>query len=353
MSTEKHSERPPQQIVPIRWAEDRVVVVDQTALPLEYHEVELTTTEDIAVAIERLVVRGAPLIGITAAYAVALASIEAEVNTIPDDRRRVHVERAIERLRATRPTARNLPYALNRMTRTLDDNPTRPRQLLLAEAKRIHAEDLEASAAIASRAGQVLHQQGWVLTYCNTGALATGGGGTALALISEGYRRRLLEGVCVCETRPLLQGARLTAWELARHSVPFEILCDNAVASLFAARRVTAVLVGADRIALNGDVANKVGTQMLAILAHTYEVPFHVVAPRSTFDPATLTGGEIPIEQRPADEVRHVGAAPVTSQEYPVYNPSFDVTESRWITSYICDAGVFKPDELARSDVWS
>jgi methylthioribose-1-phosphate isomerase len=353
MSIEMHSRRPSQRIVPIRWAEDRVVVVDQTALPLKYREVELASTEDIAVAIEQLVVRGAPLLGITAAYAVALASIEAEREAVPDDRRRTHVEHAIERLRATRPTARNLPYALSRMARTLAGNRTDPRHVLLAEAKRIHAEDLEASAAIASRAEQVLEQRGWVLTYCNTGALATGGGGTALALILEGYQRQLLEGVYVCETRPLLQGARLTAWELAQHSVPFEILCDNAVASLLADKRVTAILVGADRIALNGDVANKVGTQMLAILAHEYGVPFHVVAPCSTFDPVTMTGGEIPIEQRAASEVRCIGDVPVTSQEHRVYNPSFDVTESCWITSYVCDVGVFGPEELARSDVWS
>ena len=335
----------PTRIRPIRWHRDTLVVIDQTRLPREYVELALREVADVADAINRLSVRGAPLIGITAAYGIALA---AQHNPAA-----AAVRPAIERLRATRPTARDLFAALDRMESVLEQSPADPARVLLDEALAIHAADLTAGRLIAAQAASVFTKPGWVMTICNTGALATGGEGTALGLIAAGYRLGLVRGVYVLETRPLLQGARLTAWELKQQAIPFKLLVDSAAGSLIANGQVTAIATGADRIARNGDTANKVGTRMLAELAARYQVPFHIVAPRSTFATATPDGVSIPIEQRAGREVTELTGRGVAPAGTTVYNPAFDVTDVRLIDSYVTDCGVFTPQQLEDSRIWN
>ncbi|MBN2081533.1 S-methyl-5-thioribose-1-phosphate isomerase [bacterium] len=332
-------------IRPVRWHRNTLVVIDQTRLPQEYVERTLRSVEDVAEAINRLRVRGAPLIGITAAYGVALAASLAPEPTA--------IRAAIDQLRATRPTARDLFAALDRMERAATHNPADPARVLLDEALAIHAADLTAGRLIATQAAQVFTTPGWTMTICNTGALATGGEGTALGLIAAGYRLGLVSGVYVLETRPILQGARLTAWELQQLDIPFQLLPDSAAASLIATGRVAAIATGADRIARNGDTANKVGTRMLAELADRHQVPFHIVAPRTTFDAATPSGAAIPIEQRAGVEVMVFNGQPVAPDGTTVYNPAFDVTDAGLIGSYVTDAGVFAPNELEDSRIWN
>lgn len=331
-------------IQPVRWDETCLTVIDQRQLPHKLSLLKLRTVEEVARAIEEMVVRGAPLIGIVAAYGVALAGLSSD--------HAPQLRRAIQRLGRTRPTARDLFASLERFERLL----TRPRlsaQLLLAEAREIHRADLRASASIAELAAEVFAVPGWALTICNTGALATGGGGTALGLLVEGYRQGLVDGIYVCETRPLLQGARLTCWELARLDVPFTLLPDGAAASLIAAGRVAAVVTGADRIARNGDTANKIGTRMLAESASYNGVPFFVAAPASTFDPAAKSGADITIEQRSKSEVLEFVWQPLLPPDYAVYNPAFDLTDGRMITAFATDRGLLKPAQLEDSEIWN
>jgi methylthioribose-1-phosphate isomerase len=341
----KQAQKPWGEVRPVRWTEGGIIVINQRGLPLEYRELKLTGLEEIARAIEQMAVRGAPLIGIIAAYGVALAT-----RTEPSPKA---AQRAIKRLRRTRPTARDLFAALARMEDVVAQDPARLPQAMLAEAQAIHAADLEASSAIGTQADVIFADPGWVLTICNTGALATGGGGTALRMIYEGYWLGLVEGVYICETRPQLQGARLTGWELERLGVPFKLLSDSAAAGLLAAGHVSAVVAGADRIACNGDTANKVGTRMLAMLAKASGVPFHVVAPRSTFDGECLTGAGIPIEEREGDELRLLGETRLVPDGYAVYNPAFDITDAGLITSFVTDVGVIEPDKLKGSALWN
>jgi methylthioribose-1-phosphate isomerase len=335
---------PLSSIEPVRWEDTCLSVIDQRRLPHKLILLKLRTVEEVAQAIEEMVVRGAPLIGIVAAYGVALAALSS-----------VHapqLRRAIRRLARTRPTARDLFASLERCERLLM-RPELSAELLLAEARAIHRGDLRASANIAGLAGEVFPAPGWALTICNTGALATGGGGTALGLLVEGYRQGLVDGIYVCETRPLLQGARLTCWELARLDVPFTLLPDAAAASLIAAGQVTAVVTGADRIARNGDTANKIGTRMLAESANYNGVPFVVAAPASTFDPRARTAVDIPVEQRDKAEVLEMVWQPLLPPDYAVYNPAFDITAGRMIAAFATDRGLFKPAELEDSDIWN
>jgi len=341
----KQAQKPWGEVQPVRWTEGGIVVIDQRGLPLEYRELLLCSLEDVARAIEQMAVRGAPLIGVIAAYGVALA-----IRTEPSPQAAL---RAIKRLRRTRPTARDLFAALARMEDVVAQDPARLPQAMLAEAQAIHAADLDASSAIGTQADAVFADPGWVLTICNTGALATGGGGTALRLIYEGYWLGLVEGVYVCETRPQLQGARLTGWELERLGVPFKLLPDSAAAGLLAQGRISAVAVGADRIARNGDTANKVGTRMLAVLAKASGVPFHVVAPHSTFDGECATGADIPIEERGSDELRLLGETRLVPDGYAVYNPAFDITDAWLIASFVTDVGAIEPGKLEGSAIWN
>ena len=344
----------PAVIRPVRWDDGRVVVIDQRRLPLEYVELILTTPAEVADAIRTLAVRGAPLIGITAAYGVALAAVN-------DPEPETTLE-AIDLLAATRPTAHDLFDALEHMRAVVSGPVNIPvgtlredelKRLPLAEALAVHQRDLLASGVMRGYAADVFTTPGWVMTICNTGALATGGGGTALGVIIEGYRRGLVEGVIVPETRPLLQGARLTCWELDQLGIPFKLIPDNAAAGCFRAGGITAVVTGADRVARNGDAANKLGTRGLAVLAHHHNVPFYIAAPHTTFDGEIADGGGIEIEQRDPAEVRTFAGQPVTPDHYPVGNPAFDVTEAGLVTGYITDKGLFTPGTLGEAKLWT
>jgi methylthioribose-1-phosphate isomerase len=342
---------------PMGWTADRrLTILDQTLLPHEERWLVLDTVEGVAEAIRALRVRGAPAIGIAAAMGLsgALRSRGA------GDRRELlgALEEGAAALRAARPTAVNLGWAMDRMLRSGAATPGRPDAVLAAleaEAQAIWDEDVEACRRIAET-GQALLKAGRtdapahgrteavnVLTHCNTGFLATGGVGTALGIVHVAAERGTRVHVWVDETRPLLQGSRLTAWELAKAGIPHTVLADGAAASLMAAGSVDVVLVGADRVARNGDTANKVGTYPLALAARRHGVPFYVVAPWSSFDPACMTGADIPIEQRDADEVLRPLGVPAAPRGGAAYNPAFDVTPAEVITGWVTERGVLRP----------
>ncbi len=303
-----------------------VRALDQRRLPDEEVILEFRTSEAVARAIEDLVVRGAPLVGITAAYGVALAGLRGE-----------SVETALERMKKTRPTAVNLFWALDRMDRAFREGGD-----LVAEARAIHEDEHRRTRAIARNGADLFSRPVRILTICNTGILATGGMGTALGVVYELHARGLLERTFVLETRPVLQGARLTVYELARMEVPYTLMVDSQAAAFMARGEVDAVIVGADRIAANGDTANKIGTLMLAVLAHHYGVPFFVAAPLSTFDRTLPDGSRIPIEQRRPEEVRRVRTCRITLDDAPVVNEAFDVTPAELIRGWITERGVLE-----------
>jgi methylthioribose-1-phosphate isomerase len=339
---------PPETIV---WHDNSVRILDQRLLPVEEHYRDITSVEAMAEAIETLAVRGAPLIGISAAMGVVLGALESgkwKVETVGSGSGGVRqaVAGAIERLRATRPTAVNLHWALDRMADAAAGvDADSLFDVLLAEAKAIHAEDAAMCRHIGEAGAPLVKGGDTIITHCNAGALATGGMGTALAPIYVAGEEGRVASVMVPETRPLLQGARLTAWELARSGIPCTLMTDSMTASRLSNDDISCVIVGADRIAANGDVANKIGTLGLALLAKHFGVPFYVAAPRSTFDPDTATGADIPIEQRAADEVGRIGTQQVAA-EVPVWNPAFDVTPADLVTGYVTNEGIIGVDEL-------
>ena len=308
---------------PVEWRGGALRILDQTRLPAEVRYLEPAGYEDVAAAISRLAVRGAPLIGIAAAYGLALAA-----------RRGQSLTEAAEHLAATRPTAVNLRWALDRALAAADPE---------AEALRIHDEQREADRRMGEHGAALIERGATVLTHCNTGSLATGGIGSALGVVKTAHARGQNVRVLVDETRPLLQGSRLTAWELGQCGIPHEIIADVAAAGLMARGHVQAVLVGADRIAANGDTANKVGTYGLALAAHAHGVPFYVVAPVSTVDPHTPRGDEIVIEEREQDEVLSFAGARTAPQGSLAGNPAFDVTPARLITAIVTERGVLRP----------
>jgi methylthioribose-1-phosphate isomerase len=329
----------------VRWSDDGlgVRIIDQRLLPRELVERDLRTLDDLADAIRTLAVRGAPAIGIAAAMGlvVVLAPNAGETRAALLARAR----HAASTIRATRPTAVNLPWALERMLacaeRVLGDGIAII-AALRTEATAILDEDRAMCRRIGEHGATFLRDGARVLTHCNAGALATGGIGTALAPIYVAAERGLRVDVFVDESRPLLQGSRLTAWELERAGIRVTVLTDGMAASLMHERGVDVCLVGADRIAANGDVANKIGTYGLAIAARYHDVPFVVAAPTSTLDPATPTGGEIVVEQRAPDEVRAVAAVQTAPSGVCVYNPAFDVTPAELVSAIITDHGVYR-----------
>jgi methylthioribose-1-phosphate isomerase len=302
-------------VVALRFDGDALVLLDQTQLPSRESYLRLTSAEQVADAIRRLAVRGAPMIGVAAAYAMAL-----------DPRP--------ELLKAARPTAVNLARAVDRVAAASDR---------LAEARAIHAEEEAASDAIAAHGADLLADTKRILTHCNTGALAAPGRGTALAVIAELAARGRLENVIATESRPLLQGARLTVYELARLEIPHELIVDSAAGGLIAAGAVDAVIVGCDRVAANGDVANKVGTYGLALAARAAGIPFVVAGPISTIDPTTPTGADIAIEERDPDEVRSAAGRPLTVPGTRARNPAFDVTPAALVTALVTERGIARP----------
>jgi methylthioribose-1-phosphate isomerase len=297
-------------VEPLRFEDGALLVLDQRALPAEERWIRCATVEQVADCIRTLAVRGAPAIGLAAAYALALA----------DDR-----EAAAELLRSTRPTAVNLAWALDQCRDAPD---------VLETARRLHREQHEADRRLAELGAELFGERSRALTHCNAGALATGGYGTACGVLRAAWARGRLAEVWVDETRPLLQGARLTAWELRQAGIPHRVVADSAAGSLMAQGLVDRIVVGADRIAANGDVANKVGTYPLAVLADRHGVPFYVAAPVSTIDPAAPDGAAIPIEERDPGEVVAGGNA---------FNPAFDVTPAELVTGIVTEAGVLQP----------
>ncbi|HUB03654.1 MAG TPA: S-methyl-5-thioribose-1-phosphate isomerase [Solirubrobacteraceae bacterium] len=332
----------PTSVVALRFDGAALWAIDQTELPWRERELELKTAEDVAEAIRRLQIRGAPLIGVAGAYGVVL---ELANDPSPDT-----LERACALLRSARPTAVNLARAVDRVgdaVRHRDPSSTDPQATALDEARRIHAEEEAASDAIASHGADLLAGARRILTHCNTGALAAPGRGTALAVVAEMAQRGTLESVIATESRPLLQGARLTAYELSRLNIPHELIVDSAAAGLIAGGAVDAVIVGCDRVAANGDVANKVGTYALALAAHAAGIPFVVAGPTSTIDPNTPGGAHIAIEERDPDEVGSLAGRRITPQQTRCRNPAFDVTPAKLVTALVTERGVVRSPDAA------
>lgn len=323
-----------------------LVVLDQTRLPRTCRMIQCHDLESVWQAIRTLQVRGAPAIGIAAAYAVVLGLRPAVDAT--DEAFFVTLDRVVSRLAESRPTAVNLFWALDRMrqrAQSMRGKMPLPEVLacLLAEAQAIHAEDRETCRAIGLHGAALLHDGMGVLTHCNAGWLATAEHGTALAAIYAAHAQGVRLHVYADETRPLLQGARLTTWELMQRGVATTLICDSMAAHVMQSGRVHVVITGADRIAANGDTANKIGTYGLAVLARHHKLPFYIAAPKSTFDLDLDSGDAIPIEQRDRHEVTHIGGQQLAPDATDVYNPAFDVTPAELITAIICERGLIQP----------
>jgi methylthioribose-1-phosphate isomerase len=335
----------PRKLRPIRWTRNALYLLEQRLLPFKEKWVRCDRVEKVAKAIEDMTVRGAPAIGITAAYGVALTALRSKTKNPKVFKS--EMEKAIARLRRTRPTAVNLFWALDRMQRKLNDikgsSISEQKRILVKESLDVHREDEALCKKLGKYGAKLLSRSQNVLTHCNTGALATGGDGTALAAITEAARRNKKLHVWVDETRPYLQGARLTAYEVAQAGIPFHLITDNMSAFLMQQGRVDAIIVGADRIVANGDTANKIGTYALAVLAKAHRIPFYVSAPTTTLDLHKKTGAEIVIEQRNSREVTHPQGFPIAKEDYPVYNPAFDVTPGELITAIVLETGVCQP----------
>ena len=323
----------------IRWKGNALSLLDQTRLPVEEVWLDYTDYRPVAVAIRTMVVRGAPAIGVTAAYAYCLAALAGE-----------DLDQARTVLAASRPTAVNLFWALDRMARRAAACGGDP-QALIAEAVAIHAEDVDMCKAIGLHGAAVVPEHARILTHCNAGALATGGYGTALGVIRAAHAQGKVEMVYADETRPLLQGARLTAYELVCDRIPATLIADNMAASLMAKGQIDLAVVGCDRMAANGDFANKIGTYSVAVNAHFHGVPFYVALPCSTIDLSIPDGSGIPIEERDPSEVRTLYGVQTAPAEVEVYNPAFDVTPHSLVTGIITEKGVVYPpfrENLAR-----
>ena len=328
----------------IEWRTDKVRFLDQSQLPLK--EIFIETDDEIVVArsIKSLSLRGAPLIGIAAAYGFVLAF--SRLTDSDPQSVSICLERTSNLFTSTRPTAVNLFWAVERMRRRVESlggiSTSELRDALLAEARAIHTEDEEMCRTIGILGADLLPNAASVLTHCNTGSLATGGDGTAQSVIKTAWDQHKLKHVYMDETRPLLQGARLTAWELRQLQIPSTLITDNTAAFLMQQGKVNVVIVGADRITMQGDVANKVGTYGLAVAAHYHKIPFYVAAPTSTIDFEMSSGKDIPIEQRPGTEVTTIGGVQVAPAGVDVYSPAFDVTPHGLITAIVTEAGVHR-----------
>ncbi|HVZ83726.1 MAG TPA: S-methyl-5-thioribose-1-phosphate isomerase [Terracidiphilus sp.] len=330
----------------LTWTEEGVRFIDQTKLPLEESYVLATDYEQVADVIVTMVVRGAPAIGVSAAYGIALGAQQTKASTT--DAFAPEFEAICARLAGTRPTAVNLFWAIDRMKKLFAElrsagvSLATVKEKILAEAHAMYEEDIAACKTMGAFGGALLPEEGGVLTHCNAGALATCGYGTALGVIRSAVEQGKKIHVYADETRPFLQGARLTAWELMADGIPTTVICDNMAASLMRAGRIKAVVVGADRIAANGDFANKIGTYNVAILAKEHGIPFYCAAPWSTIDTATPTGDAIPIEERNAKEVTHHGGKQLTPHGVGICNPAFDVTPAKYVTAIVTERGVLR-----------
>lgn len=332
-------------IIPVKWADEGVLMLDQRLLPTEEKWLTLRAFTEVADAIRDMVVRGAPAIGVSAAYGIALGAknfVGTSVADLEDE-----IDYVCETMGKTRPTAVNLFWAIDRMKRTFQKakaegkSVSEIKQVLIEDAKAIHEEDIESQRLIAKFGGELLENDSTVLTHCNAGALATGGvWGTALGVIRGAVDQGKTVSVIADETRPYLQGARLTAWELLQDDIPVTLITDSMSGHMMQKGRVHAVVVGSDRIAANGDVANKIGTYMVAVLAKQHNIPFYVAAPLSTVDLNCPTGDEIPIEERNVREITHVKDIQLAPEGINVSNYAFDVTPNELVTAIITEKGV-------------
>jgi len=338
------------QVYPVVWQEDRVLLIDQTRLPNEYAVVEISRYEDMARAIKTMIVRGAPAIGVAAAYGVYLGA--RAIQTSDRDQFLTQLEQVAQELRETRPTAVNLFWAIARMLKTARQTigPVEYlKETLLQTAKQINADDIQTCQAIGDHGAKVLpasSEKLRILTHCNAGALATAGYGTALGVVRSAWRDGRLERVYADETRPRLQGAKLTAWECVQEGIPVTLISDGMAAHCMKQGLIHAVVVGADRIAANGDAANKIGTYSVAIAAKAHNIPFFVAAPLSTIDFELSDGSQIPIEERDPEEIYQVGETRICAPGVEFYNPAFDVTPAELITAIVTEFGAFAPGEL-------
>lgn len=328
----------------ISWQDGKLSILDQQKLPHTIEFVTLETLEDVYEAIVTLKVRGAPAIGITAAYGLALSAVRHDTTEL--DSFFHYVEKDAAYLGSSRPTAVNLVWALERLTAKVKTAATveKGKALLLAEAVRIHEEDEASCRKIGDYGLSLLEGKTRVLTICNAGSIATAKYGTALAPFHLGSERGRQFEVFACETRPVFQGGRLTVWELQQAGVDVTLITDSMAAHTIGAKEIEAIIVGADRIAANGDTANKIGTLNLALLADAYGIPFYVAAPVSTFDLSIASGKEIPIEERKAEEITQIAGVQIAPQGTKVFNPAFDVTPGRLITAIITEKGIITPD---------
>jgi len=331
-------------IAPIRWERDRLLLLDQTGLPVEERTREYAHWPEVAEAIRSLVVRGAPAIGCAAAFGLVLAARDSRAEDT--DGLLQDLVEAGKGLAATRPTAVNLFWALERMQSVAHRERALPlpalKARLLAEAQAILAEDLAANHALGEHGAALVPKGARILTHCNAGALATAGYGTAVGVIRAAHERGRVALVWVDETRPVMQGSRLTAWEMVQEGIPHRLISDVAAGFVMRRGEVDLVVTGADRIAANGDTANKIGTYSVAVLAKHHGIPFYVAAPFSTIDPSISTGAAIVIEERDGDEVRRTGGRQTAPAATPVYNPAFDVTPAELIAGIITERGVFR-----------
>lgn len=346
---------PSNPVYPIVWRDNRVLLIDQTCLPHNYTVVEIKCCEDMERAIRTMIVRGAPAIGVAAAYGMYLGA--RDIDTSDRETFLTELEQVAQLLRQTRPTAVNLFWAIAQMLKTAHETLGSVDQLkeaLLETAQQIQIQDLETCKAIGNNGLAAMPKSPeklCILTYCNAGSLATAGYGTALGVVRSTWYGKRLARIYACETRPRLQGAKLTAWECMQEGIPVTLITDNMAAHCMNRGLIDAVVVGADRIAANGDTANKIGTYSVALLAKAHNIPFFVAAPLSTIDFELATGGLIPIEERHPSEIYQVGESIICPTGIEFYNPGFDVTPAELISAIITEKGAVNPGELNQFQV--
>jgi methylthioribose-1-phosphate isomerase len=326
----------------LQWTDQGVVFIDQTKLPTEEVYVTCTTYQQVANAIHNMIVRGAPAIGVATAMGIAIGVKNSKAENPADLKK--ELDQICETIRQTRPTAVNLFWAIRRMQEKFQTLHSRPvpeiKQAIVEDAQRMHAEDIAANRAMGRHGATLLPSSGGVLTHCNAGALATAGYGTALGVIRAAVEQGKKIHVYADETRPFLQGSRLTAWELMKDGIPTTVISDNMAGAMMKQGKIGAIVVGADRIAANGDVANKIGTYTVAVLAKEHGIPFYVAAPISTVDLDTPDGSGIPIEQRNVKEVSHIAGKQMTPDGVSIENPAFDVTPANYVNAIITERGI-------------
>jgi methylthioribose-1-phosphate isomerase len=339
-----------QRTNPVKWLGSKIEILDQSLLPWEEKYLQLGTYQEVAQAIKEMRVRGAPIIGICAAYGLALAG--QAIKEEDDKLFLTKLRGAAESLTSTRPTAVNLFRAVQRMLEAAgkETEVTEMRSALVAEARRIHTEEAEATERISHLGAELIVDGSTVLTHCNAGSLATGGYGTALGVIKAASKQGKQVQVMATETRPLLQGARLTAWELMREGIPVTLITDSMAGYFMSARKVGCVVVGADRVAANGDTANKIGTYALAVLAKENGIPFYVAAPTTTIDLSIPSGNEIPIEFRSPEEITCIRGVSIAPENVKAMNPAFDVTPHRLVSAIVTERGILREPYKAEMD---